>query len=204
MILWLIAGSGLLLFFTRKNSSELGSDDMKTRLYGLKDIEPEKQKGGYKTDYDLFFLAAADEFRIPFALLKAHAIVESSLNSSAFRDENPEKRVDRIGWASRGLMQILWSPLEPKKGDSGVNKNRWVKYGYPSDVLGIDGIRQFEPNINIRIAAQLIRENLHASKGNIRDAINMYNTGKKEAVYQAPHDYVGKVLKNYNKILGEI
>lgn len=193
MILWLIAGSGILLFFTRKNSSELGSDDMKTRLYGLKDIVPEKQKGGYNTDYDLHFLAAADEFRLPFALLKAQALAESSLKASAFLDENPKKLPERQGWASRGLMQILWWP----------GSQRWKKYGYPDEDLGIDGIRMFEPNVNVRIAAQLIRDNLHASKGNIRDTINMYNTGKKEAVFKAPNGYVDKVYNYYMKILGE-
>lgn len=203
----LAVGSVLGLFYLvpKKTDEESGGITFvkQDKLYGLKDISPDDQGGSFKKDHDIYFEAASDEFGVPFALLKAHAIVESSLNASAFRDENPSKRDDRIGWASRGLMQILWSPLEPKKGDNGVNRDRWVKYGYPAESLGIDGIRQFEPNVNIRIAAQLIKDNLKAAGGNLRDAINMYNTGKKEAVYAAPHDYVNKVLKNYNKMIGE-
>lgn len=168
----------------------------------LADVLPENQGGSYKKDYDLIFKSAADEFGVPFALLKAHAIKESSLNPAAYRDENPTGRTDRIGWASRGLMQILWSPLNPKTGDKGVNNERWAKYGYPASSLGVDGIRQFEANVNVRIAAQLIRENLIACKWNVRDAINMYNAGVKESVNPAPGNYTGIVYGYYNKILG--
>lgn len=193
--------AGLYFFSSKDNESEeIVKKDM---LYGLKDVEPENQGGSYKRDYDIYFESASKEFGVPFALLKAHAVAESSLNPNAFADENPSKRADRIGWASRGLMQILWSPLEPKSGDAGINKNRWVKYGYPADALGIDGIRQFEPGVNTRIAAQLIRDNLKQAGGNLRDAINMYNTGKKESVFAAPHGYTDKVYNYYKKILGE-
>lgn len=174
----------------------------KVLLYDLQDVDPDDQGGSYKRDYDIYFESARDEFGVPFALLKAHAIAESSLNPNAFLDENPTKRPDRIGWGSRGLMQILWSPLEAKKGDNGINRDRWVKYGYPADALGIDGIRQFEPNVNVRIAAQLMRDNLNSAKGNIRDTINMYNTGKKESVFPAPNGYTDKVYGYYKKLLG--
>lgn len=171
-------------------------------LYDLQDVDPDDQGGSYKRDYDIYFESASEEFGVPFALLKAHAIAESSLNPNAFLDENPTKRPDRIGWASRGLMQILWSPLEPKKGDAGINRDRWSKYGYAASDLGIDGIRQFEPNVNVRIAAQLMRDNLNSAKGNIRDTINMYNTGKKESVFPAPNGYTDKVYGYYKKLLG--
>lgn len=176
---------------------------MHNRLYDLKDIDPFDQKGGYKKDFDIIFQSAADEFGVPFALLKAHAIQESSLRANAFRDENPKNNPKRIGWASRGLMQLLWSPADPTTGDGGVNNQRWAKYGYPAKELGVDGIRQFEPEVNIRIAAQLIRDNLKACKGNLRDAVNMYNAGVKESVRQAPENYVDKVTGYYFKILGE-
>lgn len=193
----IIAGVAALILY-KKDDSAMGK-----MLYNLKDIDPEKQGGTFKKDYDPFFKAASDEFGVPFALLKAHAVMESSLNPNAFRDENPKKLPERIGWASRGLMQILWSPLEAKAGDKGINRDRWTKYGYPASSLGMDGVRQFEPNINIRIAAQLIRENLKICNGNIRDAINMYNAGVKESVRPAPHDYTNKVFGYYKRILGE-
>lgn len=193
----IIAGVAALIFY-KKDESSMGK-----MLFDLKDVEPEKQGGSYKRDYDPFFKSASDEFGVPFALLKAHAIMESSLNPGAFRDENPSKKPERTGWASRGLMQILWSPLAPKTGDKGINRDRWTRFGYPASDLGVDGVRQFEPNVNIRIAAQLIRENLRACNGNVRDAINMYNAGVKESVRPAPHDYTGKVYGYYKKILGE-
>ena len=174
----------------------------KVLLYDLQDVYPDDQGGNYKRDYDIYFESASEEFGVPFALLKAHAIAESSLKPNAFLDENPTKRPDRIGWASRGLMQILWSPLEPAKGDAGINRERWAKYGYSASDLGIDGIRQFEPNVNVRIAAQLMRDNLNSAKGNIRDTINMYNTGKKESVFPAPNGYTDKVYGYYKKLLG--
>lgn len=165
---------------------------MEKRLFNLDDVEPENQGGGYKRDYDPYFEAAANEFGVPFALLKAHALAESTLNPAAFRDENPNNLPKRQGWASRGLMQILWWP----------GSQRFKKYGYSDEDLGFDGVRMFEPQVNVRIAAQLIRDNLNAVKGNVRDAINMYNTGVKESVRAAPLGYTDKVYNYYQKILG--
>lgn len=174
----------------------------KTRLWGLKDVEPSLQKGGYKTDYDIYFEAAADEFDVPFALLKAHAIQESSLKEKAFRNENPSNRADREGWASRGLLQLLWAP--DKNNSLAKNKlyDRFKKYGYSGDQIG-SGDLLFKPDVNTRISAQLIRDNLKSCGGSLRDSINMYNAGVKESVRQAPDNYVGRVLNYYNKILGE-
>lgn len=162
-------------------------------LYDIKDIDPMDQKGNYKTDYDLFYELASEKFEVPFALIKAHAIAESSQKPNAYLNENPTARADRIGWASRGLMQILWWP----------GSERFAKYGYPDSELGFDGIRMFEPEINTMIAAQIIRANLISCKGSIRDAINMYNTGKKESVFKAPNGYTDKVYGYYLKIIGD-
>lgn len=200
-MIWLIPLGGIALYFMFNLK---GDTDVNSRLYNLPDVEPENQGGRYNTDHDLIFKAVADEFGVPFALLKAHAIKESSLNPNAFRDENPKGSPDRTGWASRGLMQILWSPLEPKTGDRGINRNRWARYGYKAEDLGVDGIRQFEPLVNVRIAAQLIRDNLKAANGNVRDAINMYNAGVKESVRAAPGNYTGIVYNYYNQITGRI
>lgn len=180
-------------FIVRKLDTAGVPNLTKERLYTLKDVDPDFQGGTYKKDFDLQFETVADETGVPFALLKAHAIAESSLKPSAFRDES-SGRVDRKGWASRGLMQILWWP----------NSDRFKKYGYPDSKLGVDGILMFDPYVNIKIAAELIKQNLLACRGNLRDAVNMYNTGKKEADFKAPFNYVDKVTNNYNKILGEI
>lgn len=170
------------------------------RVYGLSDILPENQKGGYKTEFDIYFKSAADETGIPFALLKAHAIHESSLRPNAFVNENPQNKPEREGWASRGLMQLLWGndKLTSKK-----LYDRFKKYGYPGDSLN-KGDVLFDPHVNTIIAAKLISDNLDSAKGNLRDAINMYNAGVKESVRQAPNNYVDKVLNYYNKILGKV
>lgn len=173
-----------------QDSLAKSGDKMKKRIYGLPDVWPEDQGGNYSKEYDLFFEDIADKYNVPFALLKAHAIQESSLNPDAFMDENPKALEARKGWASRGLMQVLWWP----------GSERLKPYGHPDSGLGPTGNGLFDPHINIDIGALIIKQNLHSCNGNIRDAINMYNTGKKEAQYQAPYNYVDKVLSNY-KIL---
>lgn len=203
--------SAAILLLTQKSEASDGTFEVyplnkdKTRAYGLKDIEPSEQGASYKREYDIYFEAAADEFNVPFALLKAHAIQESSLKEGAFRDENPSKRTDRTGWASRGLMQLLWAP-DKNNSEVAVGKklyDRFKKYGYSGDTIG-NGDLLYRPDVNTRIAAQLISDNLKSSGGSIRDAINMYNAGVKESVRKAPENYVDKVLNYYNKILGVV
>lgn len=181
---------GLGIFFLSK---DLGSSETMKRLYDLEDVSPENQGGNFNTDYDLVFNHEAELTKVPFALLKAHAIQESSINPRAFKNENPSGRTDRIGWASRGLMQVLWWP----------GSQRWARFGYPDQVLN-QGESLYKPEINIAIAARLIAENLKACNGNIRDTINMYNTGVKESKRVAPFSYVDKVMRNYNIILGKV
>lgn len=176
------------LFFVSQNSNAGSVPLEEKRLFDLPDINPADQGGTMKRDYDIFFAASADEYGPPFALLKAHAMMESSLNPRAFRDENPSKRTDRLGWASRGLMQTLFWP----------GSIRFEKYGFDSDRSPDD---LFDPQVNIDIAAQLVRDNLKACGGNIRDAINMYNTGKKEEQYAAPNNYVDRVLTYYETLI---
>lgn len=174
----------------------LNRDDpfsMKSKLFGLADIEPENQSGSFKRDYDIYFETVSNETGVPFALLKAHAVMESSLNPNAFRDENPSKRTDRVGWASRGLMQVLFWP----------GSDRFEKFGYTSASLN-GGEKLFDPYTGIKVAALLIKANLNACDGNLRDAVNMYNAGVKESVRAAPYDYVNKVIGYYNKILGKV
>lgn len=209
----LIPVIGVLAIFFMSQKSEasekvetsLGDpvETVKTRKWGLLDVSPEYQGGEYKTDYDAYFEAAADEFDVPFALLKAHAIQESSLKEKAFRDENPSKRADRADWASRGLMQLLWANDKNNKlvADSKKLYDRFKRYGYSGDTIG-NGDLLFDPKVNIRCAAQLIRDNLNSCGGNLRDAVNMYNAGVKESVRAAPANYVDRVTGYYNKILG--
>ena len=154
-----------------------------TNKVSLPDCALEDQKGDYATTYDSSFTQARDRVGIPFGLLKAHAIRESSLDSKAFRQEPSGK-------ASYGLMQILWWK----------NSSRFSKYGYSDDTIG-DGSFLYDPDVNAFIAANIIKDNLK-SFGNLRDAVNAYNTGKSEAKYAAPGNYVNDVLGYYSEIIG--
>lgn len=188
------------------NPLGFGGETMSSsRLFNLKDVSPENQGGDYKTSYDVYFEAAADEFGVPFALLKAHAIQESSINPKAKLDENPSKREDRIGWMSRGLMQLLWADDISNDKAIATKKlyDRFILFGYSGDFLAQSkGEILYDPTVNTRIAAQLIRQNLKSCGGKLRDAINMYNTGVKESVRAAPGNYVDRVMGFYNTILG--
>jgi len=177
----IILGLGVLL---------LGASQISKNSNGLPDIDPDEQGGNFKRDFDRSFLRAAKMTGVPFAFIKAHAIAESSLNPKAKVDES-NGRSDRKGWASRGLMQILWWP----------NSNRFAKYGHPDSELGDDGGAMFDPDLNTEIAAKLIKDNLDSVDGSVRDAINMYNTGRTEAQFKAPNGYVDKVLGYYSKLI---
>lgn len=185
--MWLLIlpfiGAAFLLMNKAEAQESMGE---KTNLVlGLSDIDPSIQGGSYSKEFDAPLKAGADKANIPFALLKAHAIRESSLKSGAHNDEN-------AAGDSYGLCQLYW-------GTGSSLKDRFSKYGYSSDVLQ-NGSRLYDPYINCEIAAKLIADNLR-STGNLRDAVNMYNTGKTEAKFKAPHNYVDDVLKYYSTII---
>lgn len=152
-------------------------------LSDLPDVLPQNQGGNYKRDYDQYFYEYSEMKGVPFALMKAHAIQESSINHRAFRQEPNGK-------ASYGLMQVLWWK----------NSNRFKQWGYSDDMIG-DGSLLYDPEVNIDIASEIILDNFRVHK-NLRDAVNSYNTGRNEATRPAPHDYVNKVLKYYSNIVG--
>jgi soluble lytic murein transglycosylase-like protein len=150
---------------------------------GLPDVDPLSQGGGFGTKYDTAYVAARDKNGVPFALLKAHALRESLQNAEALR-------VEPSGKASYGLMQILWWP----------NSSRFADWGYPDDQIG-DGSLLYDPIINVDIASKIILDNWQSTGGNLRDTINMYNTGVKESRRKAPGNYVDDVIGNYNALI---
>jgi len=152
-------------------------------LSDLPDVDPANQGGDYDNQYDEYFVSAKNRTGVPFALLKAHAIRESSLQPNVYHADTALK-------GSYGLMQIEWWP----------QSNRFNKYGYSDDEIG-DGSLLYEPTINCFIGASIIRDNMAWLK-NLRDAINAYNTGTTEAKHPAPVHYVDDVVKYYNEILG--
>jgi len=190
MIWMILAAAGLAAIYLKIPGNDPISLDVEPESapprndLGLVDVLPENQGGSFSRVFDGDFYAASQEFGIPFALLKAHAIRESALKSSAFRQEPSGK-------ASYGLMQILWW-----KGS-----NRFADWGYPDDVIG-DGTLLYDSRVNVRIAAQLILDNFHWAGPGLRDVINAYNTGVKESKRVAPGNYVNDVIKYYSTLVG--
>lgn len=183
----MLKGDGLtkLPEFTFNESSDSDIYDVE----GYPDIMIESQKGNYSTKFDDIFDQVRNEIGVPMALLKAHAKRESNFNQNAIRNE-PAKN-GRPPSASYGLMQVLWW----------TSSNRFSKWSYPDDILN-KGVTLYDPLVNVRLGAHIIKENLDRF-GNLRDAVNAYNTGVKESVRPAPNNYVNDVIKIYSEILGK-
>lgn len=194
-ILLALGGLTAAIFVSRTGDASVVHDTLTNEIpsapendFNLPDVLPEFQHGVYIRDYDDAFEQACLNYRVPFALLKSHAIRESNLKPSAYRAEPAS--TNRPPSASYGLMQILWWP----------GSDRFRIYGYSDDVIG-DGSMLYDPQVNCNIAAQLIHDNFN-SFGNLRDTINAYNTGTTEAKRVAPNHYVDDVLSEYSTLIG--
>jgi soluble lytic murein transglycosylase-like protein len=136
---------------------------------------------------DDIFRAVGEEYGVPPALLKAIAIVESSMDARAVNPRDNE---------SIGLMQILCKP--DGKGGCG---NRFDIDGWET----ITREKLFDPETNIRMGAQILKWNL-----------DTYGYPKGVAVYNAwdqrftdqngpfkNADYVSKVVAHYGRLANE-
>lgn len=164
-----------------------GPQIARSNSWNLPDVDSSNQGGGFDSSYDESFEKASGTTGVPFALIKAHAIRESSLNPQAYHFDN-----DASG-ASYGLMQVEW-----KSGD-----DRFAKYGYSDAQIGPPSVLLYDPDVSALLGASIIRDNLNWLKGNLRDTINAYNTGTTEAKHAAPANYVDDVLKYYGQIIGQ-
>lgn len=187
-IIAVLAVVGLIITVYARGSTTTPAaspDDPATtdNVMGLPDTLPENQSGTYSTKYDSSFFKASQKWGIPFALLKAHSIRESSLRATI-------KTPEPAGRYSFGLMQLLWWP----------GSSRFQNYGYSADTIG-DGSMLYDPDTNCDIAAQLILENWNRLQ-NIRDTINAYNTGTTEAKHEAPGNYVDNILGYWASMTG--
>lgn len=177
-------------FSVDSNPSNQNPLVVRTNKWNLPDIDSSDQHGVFKRDYDDSFERASAQTGVPFALIKAHAVRESSLNPRAYHSDGT------VG-SSYGLMQVEWNA-------SGKLANRLAKYGpYGADQIR-DGSLLYDPDISAYLGACIIRDNLDWLKGNLRDAINAYNTGHAEAGGAAPANYVNDVLTYYGNIVGEV
>ncbi|PWU11826.1 MAG: hypothetical protein C5B47_00250 [Verrucomicrobia bacterium] len=189
LILTVIGAIAALAFATKKSVTviDASGDTVITRhnKWNLPDIDQENQHGVFSREFDEAFEKASGETGVPFALIKAHAIRESSLKPNAYHFDNAT-----VG-ASYGLMQVEWI----------AGSGRFEKYGVMDDEIR-DGSLLYDPEVSARLGALIIRDNLDWLKGNLRDAINAYNTGTREAKMPAPYNYVNDVLKYYSEIIG--
>ncbi len=182
--LWVILAGGAAFYMSGKKPVTAAGNIVEDSgmLLNLPDIGISEQGGKYSTAYDSFFFKNGHKYNVPFALMKAHAIRESSLKPNAFL-------ADRRG-GSYGLLQLSWGP----------GNDRFAVYGYDSATLG-DGQMLYDNDVNTKIAAQLIADNLRRF-GNVRDAINAYNTGVAYGERVAPHNYTEDVLEYYSELIG--
>ncbi len=195
-----IATGGLLLATRFSSGSTGGSGGSATittdgpqitrnNTWNLPDIDSSNQSGSYATDYDYAFEKASGQTGVPFALLKAQAIRESSLNPQAYHFDNPSSG------ASYGLMQVEWN-----------SNNRFSKYCYDDSVLQ-GGSMLYDPDTNAFLGASIMRDNLNwlmnGSVQGLRDVINAYNTGTPEAKFEAPGNYVNDIMGYYAELIGQ-
>lgn len=185
ILLLLLAVGGIGFYVYSQGSSALigtVSTVTSSNLMGWPDVMPENQGGTFKGDYDDKFLQVSQEENVPFALLKAHSIRESSLNPTAYHADTSAK-------ASYGLMQVEWW----------ASSNRFANWGYSDDTIG-DGSILYDPYVSIKLGAKIIKDNYSRLKS-LRDCINAYNTGAAESVREAPANYVDDVLGYYSQLV---
>jgi hypothetical protein len=151
---------------------------------GLPDIAPADQGGSYSRAYDDAFYVASQKTGIPFAWIKGQSLRENGKqNASAQVFESSNSTY------SYGLMQINWRP----------GKNRFAFAGYPDDAIG-DGSILYDPYVNTLIGASFLKDGWDRF-GNLRDAINQYNTGVAESKRVAPGNYVNDVIRYYSTLV---
>jgi len=115
---------------------------------------------------------------VPWQLLRAVAIVESSENYLAFNPNDP----------SYGLMQILWT------GNNRLNVDGWP----PPDLGAL-----YDPEYNVRIGSQILAWNI-AKYGWFRGII-VYNnwSARKGKIPLTSIKYYGKVYSTYLRLKSE-
>jgi transglycosylase-like protein with SLT domain len=178
---------------------DTNSQVTRSNPWNLPDIDSANQAGGFDTTYDQSYEKASGSTGVPFALIKAHAIRESSQNPTA-------THADTATNSSYGLLQVEWST-----DTSSSLYNRLQKYGviqFSGSALSPTVLE--DPDTSAFLGASIIADNLNwltpgGKNGlqGLRDTINAYNTGTTEAKIEAPANYVNDVMNYYQQILGE-
>lgn len=146
--------------------------------------------------FDDLFIKWGKIYAVDWKLLKAHAMVESSLTPGAF---NPEKKGTADG--SYGLMQIYVVTDALGRVVNRLNVNDWP----PAQPKAL-----FDADYNINIGAQIVASNVKAY--GMPRAVAVYRDfGARKYPQAGPfstkivggmsdQDYVNRVLRNYRKL----
>lgn len=136
------------------------------------------------TSLDSLFEKWGKTYGVDPLLIKAHAVVESSMDPNAVNRSDP----------SYGLMQILCT-----NSDGGACRNVFNIDGWS----GMTVAKLLNPDVNIRMAAQIIKYNLGFG---LPRAIAVYNSwDQRNAPINGPfknQSYVDKVSQAYRSLGG--
>lgn len=161
--------------------------------------------------YDAIFLAAAGAHpevqsvgvdpATFFALLKAHAAVESGFSTTAYHWDGP----DAVRNVSRGIMQIEGATAIGAGLDAGdatdTQSGPKAPRDYITSTVPERTTGMYDPNLAIPFAANIIAHNLVATNGNIPQAIAAYNEGLGHALRDSyPFDNQAYVDAVQNKL----
>jgi len=187
-------GAGAYAIFRTSGGNSGGnmSSSSGANPFNLPDVDPSLQGGSYSRDYDSSFMLASALSGVPFALLKAHAIRESSLKPQANHFDSA------ASGTSYGLLQVEWGGTKYNK----VDRFAKAPYNLSADEIG-DGSILYDPDLNCKLGAMIIAANLKWLKNNLRDSINAYNTGHAESKGEAPANYVDDVMGYYSELVGK-
>lgn len=144
---------------------------------------------------DAIFAQVAEKFALDPLLLKAIAMVESSMKTNAVRWQPP-------GDVSVGLMQILCVPPDGQnQGEDYTCRNAFNITPWP---VSFEQLK--DPKLNIELGAQILSWNL--KQFGFPRGIAVYNQwSARTSQPNGPfpnQNYVDKVLRNYSTLRGDL
>ena len=148
-----------------------------------------------------YFVESAEKYNLNHHTLRAIAEVESgnesnviNVNKSIFNIQKGPHYFDN--WFTANLyMDTILDPLFLSY-DVGVCQINVQHF----DRNGLDNEDLLDDEINIELAAKILRHNLNICGGNYNCALSMYNTGQKSC--EKGRRYTSKVLRARKKLFG--
>jgi len=148
-----------------------------------------------------YFVQSAEKHNLNHHILMAIAEVESgnqsnviNVNESLFNIQQGPHYFDN--WFTANLyMDTILDPLFLSY-DVGVCQINVQHF----DRNGLDNEDLLDDEINIELAAKILRHNLNICRGDYKCALSMYNTGRRDSV--KGKRYTNKVLRARKKLFG--